>query len=76
MALPIEEAGNAIAKIWHNERTTFVWVMFAMLIFVCFLVITFLNALETKDARFTSSLDKVTEALNRNTEAMIELKNN
>lgn len=46
-----------------------------MLIFVCFLVITFLSALETKDARFTSSLDKVTEALNRNTEAMIELKN-
>ena len=49
--------------------------MIAMLLFVCFLVLTFLDALDAKDVRFSESLNKVTEALNKNTEAMIELKN-
>ncbi len=72
--LPIEQAWEAISKIWHNERTTFIWAMVIMLLFVWYIVFSFLQALETKDQRFTQSLDKVSDALRDNTQVMLELK--
>lgn len=74
MNLPIGATWEAIAKIWHNERSTFVAAMVIMLLFVWYIVYSFLQALETKDQRFTESLDKVSNALRENTQVMLELK--
>lgn len=81
----IDASGNALEKAWKNDRTLFIGSMIVILIFVWFLIYSssssmkdsqsaFLNAMEKRDDKMTESLDRVTTALNKNTEVMIEIK--
>lgn len=81
----INASGNALEKAWKNDRTLFIGSMIVILIFVWFLIwsssssmrdsqTAFLNAMEKRDDKMTESLDRVTSALNKNTEVMIEVK--
>lgn len=81
----INASGNALEKAWKNDRTLFIGSMIVILIFVWFLIWSgsvsmkdsqsaFLNAMEKRDDKMTDSLDRVTNALNKNTEVMIEVK--
>ena len=83
----IESSGDAIEKIGKSESTLFIGIMFWLLIFVWFLVWNswatnreqrdaFLNAMEKRDDKVQSSLNKLTDALNKNTEVMVELRAN
>jgi len=81
----IDSTWNALEKAWKNDRTLFIGAMIVILIFVGFLIYSssssmkdsqtaFLNAMATRDDKMTESLDRVTTALNKNTEVMIEVK--
>jgi len=81
----INETGSAVTKIGATERTLFVWVMIAFLMFSGFFMWlssesqreqrdTFLNSMDRRDDKMSESLNKVTDALNKNTEVMIEIK--
>jgi hypothetical protein len=83
--LPIEEAWKAIWEIWSTERSLFVGIMLAVLLFVWFLIYStnsnsaserqaFLSAMDKRDIQYLSSIEKLWDALNKNTEVMTELR--
>lgn len=83
--IPIEQTWKAIERIWHTERTLFVGIMIAILVFVWFLIYSsnvnqaqerdaFLATMGKRDEQYLKSIDKVADALNKNTEIMTELK--
>ncbi len=80
----IETSWITIQKIWQSERTLFVWIMICVLLFVWFVIRewnigqkearnAFLQSMEKRDDKMEMSLDKMTNALSRNTEIMIKL---
>ena len=81
----IDKSSNAITKIWATERTFFIWIMIAFMMFASFFMWydseakkeqrnVFLSFMEKSDEKTSIAMDKMTIALNRNTEIMIELK--
>lgn len=81
----IEAGGDALEKAWRNDRTLFIGAMIVILVFVGVLMwqsstsmrdsqTAFLSAMATRDDKMTDALDRVTNALNKNTEVMIEVK--
>ena len=81
----IDSTGNAVEKIGKSDRTLFAGMMIIVFLFVCFFLwqssssmrdsqTAFLSAMEKRDDKMIYSLDRVTTALNKNTEIMIEIK--
>ena len=82
----IQTAPEIIGKISSSERGLFVGVMIAFLIFSGFFMWqsnesqreqrdAFLASMEKRDDKTIESINRVTDALNKNTEVMLEVKN-
>lgn len=74
----IDSTTEYVKWAWTNDRTFLVSILVAIVIFcfaiVWFLTSTFLGAMDKKDDKMSEALKWVTDALNKNTEAVTELR--
>lgn len=74
----IDSTTEYVKWAWTNDRTFLVSILVAIVIFcfaiVWFLTSTFLWAMDKKDDKMAEALKWVTDALNKNTEAVTELR--
>lgn len=74
----IESVWSAIEQTWLNDRTFIVWIIVAVLVFagsiVVYLVSTFTGSVEKMNDRSSQAMEKVAESVNKNTEAITELR--
>lgn len=81
----IESSWDAIQKIGSSERTLFVGIMISVLVFVGFLVWnsstsqseqreSFLSAMDKRDEKISTAIEKMSDALDKNTEVMNDLR--
>lgn len=80
-----EQVWEGIKKIWSSPLTIVAWSLVWLILLCIFFVRisidsqkeqrdAFLKAMDTKDTKTNQTLDRMTDALNKNTEVMIELK--
>lgn len=74
----IDSTTEYVKWAWTNDRTFLTSILVVMIAFcfsiVWFLTSTFVNAMDRKDDKTIDALGEVTNALNKNTEAVTELR--